>query len=190
MRRWLLLVPVVVLFVVGGIGLFRVRPPAEVGKPPASFSLPLIEGRRPSDTKLTLDDLVGKTPIVLNFWASWCEPCKDEAPAFRRAAERFEGDVTFLGVAILDGPGPAGDFLKEYRIPYRSVVDTRGVTAKRFGVTGVPETVFIDARGIVAGAYSGALEGAELERLVDDLLELEAGETLRITGSGETRPVP
>lgn len=195
MRRWLLLVPVVALFVAGGVGLFRVRPSAELGKPAASFALGAIEGRHESDRKIVLDELVGsqrvaKRPVVLNFWASWCEPCKDEAPEFRRAAKAYADDVMFVGVAILDGPGPAGDFLKEYRIGYDSAIDTRGVVAKRFGVTGVPETIFIDRRGIVVGKYIGALRAGELTPLVQDLIELPAGGLLKITGRGETRPVP
>lgn len=185
--RWLVLAPVVALFVVAGFALFSVRPGAEVGKPAASFSLPSVTD---PDSTITLERLVGSRPVVLNFWASWCEPCKQEAPEFKRAAEAFGDRVTFLGVDMLDGPGPAARFMKSAKIPYPSVSDVRGVTSKRYGITGVPETIFIDRDGIVAGRYIGALRRGELMRLVEDLLELRRGELLEISGRGETRPVP
>jgi cytochrome c biogenesis protein CcmG/thiol:disulfide interchange protein DsbE len=186
MRRWLLLVPVVAFFVAAGVALFTTRPAADIGKPVATFDLPSVTD---AGRKISLADLVGSQPVVLNFWASWCEPCKAEAPEFKRAATRF-GRVTFLGVNILDGPGPARRFMSKAGIPFSSVSDTRGVTAKRFGVTGVPETIFVDREGNVAGRYIGAFRRGELEDLVAELAGLRAGEVLDITGRGETRPVP
>jgi cytochrome c biogenesis protein CcmG, thiol:disulfide interchange protein DsbE len=183
--RALLLVPVVALFVVAGIGLFRARPQAELGRPAPTFELSLLDG----DGRLSLGGLRGK-PVVMNFWASWCTPCKDEAPEFSRTAKAFEDDVHFLGVTMLDGRQPALDFVERYDIPYPSVRDTRGVIAKRYGVTGVPETAFIDARGRLVGSYIGAFTEGQLEEVVRDLLEIKPGELLRLTGRGETRPVP
>ena len=179
------LVPVVAVFVVGGIGLFRARPAAELGKPAPDITLPALDG----DGTIGLAGFRGK-PVVVNFWASWCGPCKDEAPEFRRAANEFEGDVHFLGVTMLDGREPALDFVAKYEIPYASVRDTRGVIAKRFGVTGVPETAFIDADGNLVGSYVGAFTGNQLERAVEQLIDLRPGELLELTGRGETRPVP
>lgn len=159
---------------------------ARGGAPEApQFTLERLDGAG----ELSLASLRGKT-VVLNFWASWCEPCKQEAPEFKRAAEAFGDRVTFLGVDMLDGPGPAARFMKSAKIPYPSVSDVRGVTSKRYGITGVPETIFIDRDGIVAGRYIGALRRGELMRLVEDLLELRRGELLEISGRGETRPVP
>jgi cytochrome c biogenesis protein CcmG/thiol:disulfide interchange protein DsbE len=187
MRRWLLLLPLVALFTAAGVALFTTRPAADLGKPVADLDLPSV--RDPAE-RIELSELVGRTPVVLNFWASWCEPCKQEAPEFKASAERHGGDVTFLGVSILDGPGPARRFMDKAKIGYQSVSDTRGVTAKRFGVTGVPETIFVDARGIVVGRYIGAFRPGELEPLVADLLALEPGQLLDIRGRGQTRPVP
>ena len=179
------LVPVLAVFVVGGIGLFRARPNAELGRPAPDIALPALD-----DTgTIRLEGLRGK-PVVVNFWASWCEPCKQEAPEFRAAAREFGDDVHFLGVTMLDGRDPALAFVKQRRIPYASVRDTRGVVAKRYGVTGVPETAFIDADGNLVGRYIGAFTGDGLERAVRDLLDLEPGELLQLSGRGETRPVP
>ena len=186
MRRLLLLIPLIALFVVAGIGLFRARPPSELGRPAPPFALPSLADE---DERISLEGLKGK-PAVLNFWASWCEPCKDEAPEFARTARDTGEDVTFLGISILDGRGAARDFVKRYRIGFDSVRDTRGVIAKRYGVTGAPETVFIDADGRLVGKYIGAFRRGELEPLVRKLITLPRGELLRITGRGETRPVP
>ncbi|MEX0874403.1 MAG: redoxin domain-containing protein [Actinomycetota bacterium] len=186
MRRLLWLTPVVFLFVIAGIGLFRARPQAELGSPGPSFSLPTLED---PDERLSLADLRGK-PAVLNFWASWCEPCRAEAAVLARGAREHRKDIEFLGIAILDGRQSALEFIEEFEVPYGSVRDARGIVAKRYGVTGVPETVFVDPRGNVAGSYIGAIDQATLDRLLDDLLDLEPGELLRITGRGETRPVP
>lgn len=188
MRRFLWIVPVIALFAVGGIGLFRVRPAAEIGQPPADFSLRSVTD---PDRTITLADQLGTRPVVLNFWASWCEPCKDEAPEFRAAALAFEDEVTFLGVSTLDGRGPASRFMEAYDVPFDSVTDPPpGRAAKRFGVTGVPETIFIDRDGRVVGRYIGAFTGDQLEGLVRRLLDLAPGDALDITGRGESRPVP
>jgi cytochrome c biogenesis protein CcmG, thiol:disulfide interchange protein DsbE len=185
-RRALWLLPVVVLFVVGGVALFRARPEAALGKAAPGFALPDLA--RPSE-RIALDRFKG-TPVVINFWASWCEPCRDEAPELARTARKLGRTVTFLGVNILDGRDEALAYVKKYKIPYPSVRDARGIIAKRYEVTGAPETVFIDRDGNVVGKYIGAFERGQLERYVRVLSRLRANELLDITGRGETRPVP
>jgi cytochrome c biogenesis protein CcmG, thiol:disulfide interchange protein DsbE len=185
MRRMLWLVPIVAVFVVGGIGLFRARPAAELGRAAPDITLPALDG----DGNIRLAGFRGK-PVVVNFWASWCEPCKDEAPEFARVADKLGEHAHFLGITMLDGKQPAEDFVRHYEIPYPSARDTRGVVAKRYGVTGVPETAFIDADGNLVGKYIGAFTNDQLERAVRDLIDLRPGALLQLTGRGETRPVP
>lgn len=184
MRRLLWLVPLVAVLGLGGLALFRSRPQAELGGPAPLFELPRLDG----GDRLALAKLRGK-PVVLNFWASWCAPCREEAPELARAARRLSRLATFLGVNILDGRDEALAYVTKYDVPYESVRDARAVVAKRFGVTGAPETVFIDRDGDVAGKFIGAFTG-QLEGLVRDLARLETGEVLRITGRGDTQPVP
>jgi cytochrome c biogenesis protein CcmG/thiol:disulfide interchange protein DsbE len=184
-RRALWLVPVVALFVVGGIGLFRARPPAQLGKPAPAFSLPSLHD--PNDF-IAVRALRGRM-LVMNFWASWCDPCKQEAP-FLAAAAKTHPNVKFLGVQILDGIEEGRRYEQHYGIPYESVRDARGSVAKTYGVTGVPETVFVDSAGDVVGKYIGALDKKTLAGILDDLAKLKPGRLLTIEGSGETRPVP
>jgi cytochrome c biogenesis protein CcmG/thiol:disulfide interchange protein DsbE len=181
---WLL--PVVVVLGLGGIALFRARPEAELRGPAPEFNLPDLAR---DDARIALKSFRGR-PLVVNFWASWCEPCRDEAPEIVRTARTYTKRVGFLGVNILDGREEALAYINEFEIRYPSVRDTRAVVAKRYEVTGAPETVFIDARGNVVGKYIGAFRRGELAKLVRELLELKPGEVLRISGRGETRPVP
>jgi cytochrome c biogenesis protein CcmG/thiol:disulfide interchange protein DsbE len=129
-------------------------------------------------------------PVVINFWASWCDPCKAEAPGFARTARRFGGKVNFLGITMLDGRDPALVFTRRYGIPYPSVRDERGVIAKRYSVTGVPETAFVDAGGRLVGKHIGAFTGRGLERAVRRLIDLEPGGLLQPTRRGLSQAVP
>jgi cytochrome c biogenesis protein CcmG/thiol:disulfide interchange protein DsbE len=171
---------------VGGVALFRARPAAELGRPAPSIDLPDLA--EPGE-RVALRGFRGQ-PVVVNFWASWCDPCREEAPELVRAARRFSTQVTFLGVNILDGREEALNYVDRYGIDYVNVRDPRAVIAKRYTVTGAPETFFIDREGNVVGSYIGAFERGQLERVVRQFVQLEPGELLRLTGRGETRPVP
>lgn len=186
MRRILWLVPVVVVFALGGLALFRARPAAELGRPAPLFELPDL--MKP-ESRIALGDFRGR-PVVMNFWASWCAPCRAEAPELVRASRRFATRVNFVGVNILDGREEALEYVGRYKIEYPNVRDSRAITAKRYGVTGAPETVFLNKQGDVVGKYIGAFHRGQLEELLRELITLRPGETLRITGRGETRPVP
>jgi cytochrome c biogenesis protein CcmG/thiol:disulfide interchange protein DsbE len=119
--------------------------------PPApGFDLPLLDG----EGRVSLAALEGK-PVVLNFWASWCEPCKDEAPLLQAASERYGGEVHFLGVDAQDFRADARRFVERYGVTYTNVHDGRGSSIGRFGVTGFPETWFVDAEGRIVERIQG-----------------------------------
>ena len=100
--------------------------------------------------------------VVLNFWASWCGPCRDEAPLLEEAAKRWqEQGVAFVGVDVKDFRGDARAFLARYGVTYPNVYDGKGSTIGRYGVTGYPETYFIDAEGRVRYRIAGPIEDAE-----------------------------
>jgi len=128
------------------------------GTPSApTFSLEQLDGRG----DLSLTSLRGKA-VVLNFWASWCGPCKDETPLLQRGWTRWQGkDVAFVGVDVKDFRGDARSFVNRYGVTYPNVYDGKGSLVGRYGVTGFPETYFIDARGKVRHRIAGPVEDAD-----------------------------
>lgn len=122
---------------------------------------PVVD-RAAADGRIALTELRG-TPLVLNFWASWCEPCRTEAPVLERgwrAAGRH--GVLYLGLDIRDVRGDAREFLNEFSISYPNVRESDDATARRYGATGIPETFFISARGRVVGHVIGELSSDQL----------------------------
>ena len=131
------------------------------GRIPAPLRGPL--GEAMSDGRVSLSELRG-TPVVLNLWASWCTPCREEAPRLQKGWERWgrEG-VAYLGLNIQDLRGDARSFGKRFGITYPSVRDARRGVADSYGATGIPETFFVDARGRVVGHVIGVVAERELD---------------------------
>lgn len=144
-------------------------------RPPApALGLPvLLEGDSQIDSLETVDiaDLAGR-PVVLNFWASWCEPCQTEAPLLESLWQRYrEQDVLFLGVDTEDLSGNAREFAETYSLTYPSLRDGTDATKRRWGVTGVPETYILDAEGRVAARIVGEVTRvAQITTPLDQLL--------------------
>ena len=111
---------------------------------------------------LSLADLQGK-PLVVNFWASWCIPCKDEAPVLQRTFARYKGQgLVVLGVDVQDFRADARRFIRRFGLAYPNVYDGKGSTVGKWGVTGFPETFFVDRSGNVVGERIQG--GVDLER--------------------------
>ena len=129
---------------------------AEVGKgkkPVApDFTLPRLDG----DGTLSLAGYDGK-PRVINFWASWCGPCRDEAPLLQDAARTFKGRLVVLGVDYQDFTGDARKFVRNFGLTYPIGRDGNGSLLPRWGVTGAPESFFIDRTGKVVAHVPGAV---------------------------------
>jgi len=103
-------------------------------------------------------------PVVVNFWASWCDPCKHEAHLLESTWQRARSQsVVFIGVDYEDTRSDGLNFLHTYGITYANVVDSNGATAINYGVTGVPESYFIDCRGVVVHKVTGELSEQTLE---------------------------
>lgn len=155
--RWLL-VPLVVIPI--GWLLFT-----GFGRDPREVASPLLGRQAPAWTLTSLDgetlssdDLAGR-PYAVNFWASWCIPaCVDEHPVLADAHRRYGDDVTIVGMLYNDQAADAEEFLARYGdAGYPHLVDPDGRLAIEFGVTGPPETFFVDADGIVRDKQFGPL---------------------------------
>jgi len=131
------------------------------------------------DGTLALAELRGH-PVVLNFWASWCIPCRDEAPILRAGALRYSGRVVFVGIDVQDLTGDARAFARKYRINYVSLRDSGNSAYSAYGLTGVPETYYIDARGRAVAHAIGVVSTATLaEGIAAVTRPGRAGGTLR-----------
>lgn len=151
------MVPALAFIGVLSIAVFRSGSQAEAGKSAPSFDLQLLDG----SGALTDEDLKGH-PVVINFWASWCIPCREEAPLFERAWKNYRDEgVIFLGVNIKDAESDARAFVEEFGITYPVVRDLDQTLTKDFGVKGLPETFFVDHRWTFVDAISGAGSGEQ-----------------------------
>lgn len=139
-----------------------------------SFDLPILEpGTLPSplatdlkspfaDAQLSLAELKG-TPFMLNFWASWCIPCREEAPRLQSGWERFGAKgVLFLGLDMQDLTDDAREFLEEFGITYPTIREPGNEIARAYGATGIPETYFVSRRGRVVGHVIGVMSERQL----------------------------
>jgi cytochrome c biogenesis protein CcmG/thiol:disulfide interchange protein DsbE len=128
------------------------------------FSLQTFDGKT-----IRLADLRGKA-VVLNFWASWCIPCKDEQPTLEALSQRFgPAGVTFVGVNIQDTRPDALDFMAQYHVSYPMVVDPAGKVYIDYGVVGVPETYVVDRNGRIQRKIVGPIDASQLAATLEGM---------------------
>jgi cytochrome c biogenesis protein CcmG/thiol:disulfide interchange protein DsbE len=138
-----------------------------------------------ADGDVALSELRG-TPLVLNFWASWCDPCRSEAKVLEQAWRAQPGGVLFLGLDAQDAREDARDFIDQFGLTFPHVRDPGNDTQRDWGVTGLPETYFIAADGTVVGHVIGTVDEAQLR---DGVAAARSGRPAGSDQGGEQRPV-
>jgi cytochrome c biogenesis protein CcmG/thiol:disulfide interchange protein DsbE len=152
-----------------------------LAKPAPPFTLTLFDG-----SKLTLNDLRGKA-VFLNFWASWCPPCRAEARDLEAAWQRIKDkDMVFLGVAMQETEKDSRAFLDEFKITYPNGADPSGKMAVDFGVWGIPESFFIDPQGRITYKHVG---GIRAELVTAKLEEAQKGIASAQEGKGDYQSI-
>ncbi len=130
-------------------------------RPAPAFTLTTFDSK-----EMSLESLRGKV-VVINFWASWCPPCKDEAPVLERGWRKYQDEgVVVLGVDTWDDEGDARAFLEEHGITYPNGTSEEPL-ATEYGIMGLPETFVIDAEGVVIRRWIGPVTDAQLAELVE-----------------------
>jgi cytochrome c biogenesis protein CcmG, thiol:disulfide interchange protein DsbE len=165
---------------------------------PPDFSLAVLQPGTPgpllaptvtralADGRVSLRELRG-VPVVVNFWASWCPPCREEAPRLERAWEQARGrGVLLLGLNQQDLTGDARAFMRGYGTSYPNVRDPQGRVAPKWGVTGLPETFFLNRRGQVVDHVIGAIS---VQQLSAGIAAARSGHKLGVSQGGARRKV-
>ncbi len=181
MKRFLAPIPIAVTIVVLAlVGLLAYG--LSQNEPDRGIEEALARGERASPPKLdlprlsgggrqSLGDYRGKV-VVLNFWASCCEPCRAESPLLERWHRRISRrGGTVLGVDVLDVTSDARDFIRKYRLTYPMLRDRGGDALADFGVVAYPETFVLDRRGRIAASRRGPVDAAFMREEVLPLIE-------------------
>lgn len=153
---------VVAALLMGALGLALFHQSAVPSRTVVGGEAPEVAVRAADGHVTTLSSLRGR-PVVMNVWASWCAPCRQEASALNAAARRWDGRVSFLGVDYKDSAQAASAFQSEIRSPY-PVGPADGGIPGAYGVSAPPETFFIDAQGIVVAQFAGPIDRPTIDR--------------------------
>ena len=133
--------------------------------PARDFTLELTGGGQ-----IALSELRGQV-VLVDFWASWCAPCRHEAPDLEQVYREYAGrEVEFVGVNIWDLPGNVAPYIAEFGLTYPSGIDADGVIAIDYGVRGIPEKFFIDRDGVIRQKFVGPMPADKLRETLDELL--------------------
>jgi len=175
--------PVTVVSLVAAAALIGLLIYGVVSKEPdQGLDRAVLRGERPPAPALTLPGLGGGESqtlaayrgqvVLVNYWASWCPPCREESPLLERMHQRMKRQGgTVLGVDVLDATSDAQAFIREKGLTYPMLKDAEGVTPASFGIVGYPESFLIDRQGRIAAIERGPIDETYFDRAVKPLLE-------------------
>jgi cytochrome c biogenesis protein CcmG/thiol:disulfide interchange protein DsbE len=161
---WIIVAVAISFLIVLGYGL-RTQSGSPIGAPAPDFTLSLFDGG-----ELSLVDQLGSV-VVVNFWASWCVPCRDEAPALERLWQEY-GDkgVVFIGVSYKDVTDKATSFIEEFSVTYPNGPDPYNRISAAYRITGVPETFLVARDGRLVEWWIGPITEAGLRAALEEIL--------------------
>ena len=181
----LLVVGIPLLFFVGALVVGLVQSSRDGGRPgvnetlgevavttdkDADFAVTTLDGR-----ELRLSDLRGSI-VMVDFWSSWCPPCRAEAPVLVEAYERWsELGVEFVGISIWDTEGEVRDFIRRHGIEYPNAIDDDGGIAVEFGVKGIPEKFFVNPEGEIVRKVNGPNTSQSLDEVLTEMSDAALG---------------
>ena len=139
------------------------EPEPAVGHPAPDFALTTLDGE-----PFTLSDADGM-PVVLNFWATWCGPCRNELPALQDAAERYNDRILFVGVDQAEEADVVQSFVDEFGLTFPIPMDSDGAVGQRYNVRGLPTNFFIDSNGLIRNIWSGEMNAITLAEQIEEI---------------------
>ncbi len=171
--NWIVLTAVVAMLGVVWVGANRVEagrpePGSAASAPEVGYLAPDLTLRRLDGEELSLSDLRGQ-PVMLNFWATWCPPCRAEIPALEQVWREGGSDVMVIGVNVQENPAVVEAFVIDYGMSYPVVLDPDGEAARLYRVRAFPTTYFIDGQGRIARVFSGPLTEPLIYTYLTDL---------------------
>lgn len=169
-QAWVLgAVAIGLILLFGLVVLPYADPGASRGKVASDFSLEVIHGGEPGN-RIKLSNLRGNV-VLLDFWASWCKPCREQSPIVDAIAKKFDKqDVMVVGVNTSDRRDLAEAFLKHHPVSYASVIDEDGSASEAFGVSKLPTIVILDREGKITYSAASVVSASTLDALVSEAL--------------------
>ncbi len=139
--------------------------PVKVGNPAPDFALPSLDGKT-----VRLSDLRGQV-VLINFWATWCPPCRMEMPAIQDAYEaNHQKGFTVLAVSVAEPASSVRSFVQEFGLTFTPLLDSKGEVSSRYRAMGLPTSVFVDREGVVRAIHVGAMTPAQINDYLAEIL--------------------
>ncbi len=138
----------------------------QIGKPAPGFQLPNLDGQ-----SVSLSDFRGK-PVLINFWATWCPPCRIEMPYIQQVYDEWsDKGLVILAINMGESSSEVSEFMKSYNLSFPVLLDTKGDVAEKYNIRPIPVTFFIDEDGIIKRMKIGAfISAAEIENSLSEIM--------------------